>query len=89
MSWMIKANINTLEGILTAIQSGKAQISQIAHQLSPSYCELMNSMLMTHPHFTDILNELIGAVCQQQSQQQQQTEPAIGMDQMPESQVEM
>jgi len=84
MSWMIKANINALESMLNAIQSGKTQISQVAYQLSPSHCELMNSMLMTHPHFTDVLNELIGAVCPQQPQR---PEPAAGMDQLPESQA--
>jgi len=81
---MVKANINALEQLLESIYLGKSQVSQVAYQLSPEHCGLMQSMLATHPQFTDTLYELIGAVCPQQQQQP----PVAEMDNTPpESQV--
>lgn len=69
MSWMTKANIGVIEQLLTRISLGKLTIDQAIYQLSPAYCETMQSMIMTHPRFTDILNELMDALCPQQPEE--------------------
>ena len=75
MSWMVRANINAMEQLLESIYLGKSRVDQVAYQLSPMHCDMMNSMLMSHPQFAEILYELIGAVCpQQQAESETQNE---------------
>ena len=92
MNWFKKANevdISSLEELLKNISLGIIQLNDAAYSLTPMCCDLMNSMLLSHPQYVPILNKLIGAVCSSEKTNEIGTPPVYNEEENSQDTLEI